>query len=189
MKTTATKSYQKTSSKSFLISFSALAEYGFLLLIGMLAVTIHAKMRIPLKLPGHHGIEFIALLMAGRVVTKNEWAARISTLGAGVLLLTPFLSFKDPFMSLIILVPGIAIDILYNNLSRFKKNYIFAGLVGGFSYMLIPIARLIISFVTGFPYESLLMGALYPILTHFIFGMSGAIIAYSAISGVKKLIK
>jgi hypothetical protein len=189
MKNVTTESYQKTSSSLYQINYAVIAKYAFLVILGMLAVTIHAKMRIPLKLPGHHGLEFVALIMFGKIFTDNRWAGRISTIGAGLLIMTPFIGFKDPFMAIVILLPGIGIDLFCNYFPVKKLNLIAIALFGGFSYMLIPIARIIITTFTGYPYESLMTGFLYPVFTHFIFGMSGAIIAFGLAKGVKELRK
>ena len=37
-----------------------------LLLFGMLAITLHAKLRIPLQLPGRQGIIFVSFIMVAK---------------------------------------------------------------------------------------------------------------------------
>jgi hypothetical protein len=149
-------------------------EYLFLFGIGMLAVFIHAKMKLGLRIPGNHGLIFMSLLMAGRMATKNKYASSMSTLGAGLLILTPILAFRDPIMSVVVLLPGIALDLILNSNSKLISKIWFAGLAGGFAYMLIPVARLIFSLSTGYIYGNMIYGPLMPILTHFAFGAAGA---------------
>jgi hypothetical protein len=189
MKHATTESYPKTSSKVFQISYSTIAQYAFLVMLGMLAITLHNKLRIPLRLPGHHGLEFIGLLVAGRMITGNRWAASISSLGAGTLALTSFVSFGDPFMPFIILLPGLWLDLLLNFSGKISKNILLFSLAGGLAYMFIPVARIVMSAITGYMYPSLLQGILFPVFTHFIFGLSGAIIAFGIITGIRKIIR
>jgi hypothetical protein len=47
----------------------------------------------------------------------------------------------------------------------------------GLAFMSIPITRIVITAVTGFPYGSMATGLLYPLALHFVFGFTGGLIA------------
>jgi hypothetical protein len=69
---------EKSISKVFHSSrFSTLAEILLALGLGVLAVVLHAKLRIPLKMPGHHGLEFMALLIFARTTMRMKWASMV----------------------------------------------------------------------------------------------------------------
>jgi hypothetical protein len=165
-------------------SYSLALEIGMLLGLGMLGIVLHARLRLGLGIPGHHGLLFMALLMAGRTSSKLPWASSISSLGVASLLFFPFLGFKDPFIALIYLLPGLGLDLLYKN-ARLKSKIWYLALIGGVAYMLIPLSRLTLHFSLHIPYTSFRYGYLTPILSHFAFGTAGSLLGL----GVKKLLK
>ena len=77
-------SLQKTGSKNFLNNAaSSLARWELLLLVssGALAVVLHQILRMPLGLPGRHGIEWMALLVIGRAATHRRGAGTLASAG------------------------------------------------------------------------------------------------------------
>jgi hypothetical protein len=162
----------------------------FLLLLGALAVLVRAKLRIPLQLPGHHGLEVMAILMIGRKVSDIPVAASISTLAAALFTYFPFMGFNDPFLPLVFVLMGAAIDLLWRMVRLFRESWILFALLGGIAYMVIPLSRIIIHFTTGYHYNSLARGGyLYPVATHFLFGAGGALLAFAIAFAAKKLKK
>ncbi len=181
------KSQQRSISKAFPISNSALLETLLLVGLGALAIVLRAKLRIPINIPGHHGLEVMALLMAGRRVSKIKFATSISTLTAAILIFFPFMGFKDPFLPAIYIIMGLAIDFLYGAFPKWQKNIIFISLLGGFTYMIIPLSRIVISLTTGMPYGSLFKhGFVAPVFIHFAFGMIGALVGAGLISTLRR---
>jgi len=168
-----TRSSQKTISSALPLNIlKNVAEIILLMGIGTLGVLLHAKFRIPLKLPGHQGVVYMALLIAGKLLSKKPYAASFSSVGAAVMLLVP-LGFKDPFMPLIYLLPGFITDIGFRFGQAWRTKLLLIALVCGISYMTIPLSRIIISTFTGFPYDSFVSGFIWPTFTHFVFGFAG----------------
>ncbi|MEI6694684.1 MAG: hypothetical protein WCO13_01345 [Bacteroidota bacterium] len=163
-----------------------IAEYVFLFLLGATAIVLHSKLRIPLHLPGRHGIEFMMLLLIGRNLSSSRFASSLSSLGVAAMLIVPILGFRDPLTSLAFILPGFAIDIFYNVFPKLNKNTWLLALAAGFAYALIPITRLLISFSTGFMFESLLGGFIYPLTTHFAFGFIGGLSGSAIMKTIKK---
>ncbi len=177
---------QKTSSKSAALEASKhIAEILLLLGIGMLGVLLHAKFRVPLKLPGHHGLVYMALLISGRLLSKKPYASSLSSVGAAVMLMFP-LGFKDPLMPLYYLLPGLIADLGTGFGRRNSMNLLLLALVCGLSYMTIPLSRMIITTVTGFPYGSFVGGFLWPTFTHFVFGAAGGLAGASLVRAFRK---
>jgi len=172
------KLFQKTLSKSLQNKWQLeLAEVIFLFLLGMLAITLHARMRIPLQLPGKFGLVFMLLLVSGRLVSHYRFATSVSCLGASGMLMFNFLGFDDPYMSFIYLLMGFIMDVLFKLAEKSKYNYYFVILAGGLSWACIPILRLILAGFFSFHYHSLSNGLLYPLTTHFVFGVAGSALA------------
>jgi len=176
-------------SKAFPTSKNAIwIEVLLLGFLGILAVVLRAKLRIPLNMPGHHGLEVMALLLIARSNSNISFAGSISTLFAAIFILFPFMGFKDPFLPMIYIFMGLGIDIMFKFYSRIKESVFFFALLGGLAYMLIPLSRIVIHLLTGYPYSSLIKGGYFmPVVSHFIFGAAGAILAASLIYTTKKI--
>lgn len=167
--------YQKNTSRAFQISrASDWALAGLLLLLGFAAVTLHARLRTPLHIPGHHGLEFMALLVAGKMITQYKYAMTVSSIGASLFAFMTFLSFGNPFMPLTFLLPGIVADLFINR--NAKQHYLFIAIAGGLAYATIPLCRELIMIFTGYPFGSLFTGLVYPFATHFVFGAAGSVL-------------
>ena len=176
----------KTGSRNLAREISLnIAEILLLMGIGMLGVLLHAKFRIPLRLPGHHGIIYMALLVSGRILSKKPYASSLSSIGASMMLLFP-LGFKDPFMPLIYLLPGILMDVTTVFGRQRNRNIFIMAIFCGLAYMTIPLSRILITTFTGFPYGSFISGFLYPSLTHFLFGAAGGLAGAGLMKAVRK---
>ncbi len=171
------KSFPKITSKAYPVNLSyGIAEYILLAGIGALGVLIHAYLRIPMRLPGHQGIIYMALLLSGKLISKKDYASSLSSIGAASMLLIP-LGFKDPYMPVIYLFPGFIVDVLFYIFRKFQTKIVFLAVICGLAYMTIPVTRIVITSVTGFQYGSLAGGIAYPFILHFIFGATGGLIA------------
>jgi len=170
--------------------FVNVAEYTILFGLGILAILLHARLRTPLNIPGHHGLEFMAILMAGRVMSNIKWASSISSLGIGFILLFPLFGFKDPFMGFNYMLPGIFIDIFYNLTRQLKGQMLILTLIAGFAYFTIPLSRLFIHAITGYLYSSFLkFGYFVPVINYFFFGLAGGIFGAGVSLAIKYKIK
>jgi hypothetical protein len=168
-------------SRTLRLTLEALLLMG----LGALAVLMHARLRSPISVPGHHGIEFMALLLLGRLSSNLKFASTISSFGIGLLLLFPVLGFRDPLMGFNCMLPGFLLDICYLAGGNLSKKIWFVVLIAGLSYMMIPISRLIITAFTGYQYGSFLKyGPIVPVLSHFAFGLSGGLFG----TGISKLL-
>lgn len=167
-------------------SLARMLEVLLLVGLGALAILLHARFRSPLNIPGHHGIEFMALLILGRLNSRIPYASTISSMGIGLLLLFPVFGFKDPMMGFNYMLPGILLDFYYNLGDRFRKNLLFLALIAGFSYMAIPLSRLIINIGTGYQYGSFIKhGVATPFITFAFFGLMGGLLG----TGVSKMLQ
>jgi hypothetical protein len=177
---------QKSSSRTFQTNITlSIAEILLLTLIGAIGVLFHAKFRLPLHIPGHWGVVYMALLFSGRLFSQKKYASSLSSIGAAFMLLLP-LGFKDPFMPVMYMLPGLCVDVFYALFKSKNHHFIFIGLLSGIAYMTIPLIRLFISISTGMFYGSLATGFLYPVFMHFVCGSIGGLIALGAFKIIKK---
>jgi len=173
------------SGRSLSGSVPVVVEYLILFGIGIIAILLHSRLRTPLNMPGHHGLEFMALLMAGRAASNMKWASSLSSLGIGFILLFPLFGFKDPFMGINYMLPGFTIDVVYNLARNFKYQLLILALISGLAYFMIPLSRLLLSAITGYPYQAFIKhGYFVTIAGFFAFGLAGGF----AGAGITKLI-
>lgn len=191
MKTSNGNVLQKTISKVFPINAdAALVELLFLLIVGVTAVLLRAYLRVPMQIPGHHGLEVMAILIIGRAISKISIASSISTIFSALSIFIFGFGLKDPFLPFIYIAMGMSIDILYAFLKQKKYVLLIFALIGGISYMIIPISRILITLSTGFQYQSFIKHAFYaPLFTHFAFGAAGAVLGAGLIYSLKRLKK
>ena len=185
------KQWQKSISAPSLSGTVPVAiEYLILFGIGIIAILLHARLKTPLNIPGHHGLEFMALLMAGRVASKIKWASSISSLGIGFILLFPVFGFNDPFMGINFMLPGIVIDVFYNLIWKSRFHLLILFIISGLAYYTIPLSRFFIHTITGYPYPSFIKhGYLIPLLYYFLFGAAGGFAGAGITTYLLKLFK
>ena len=157
-------------------------------LIGAAAVVLRARLRIPLNMPGHHGLEVMALLMIARNYSRIPFAGSIATLTGGALMFIPFLGYTNPFLPVSYMIMGAGIDILYAWFRKLSHPRFFFVLLGGLAYIILPLTRLVFHFTGLFPYQSILKtGIAYTLLSHFMFGLAGAALGAALIYSARKI--
>lgn len=184
------KLLQRTISKVFPTNREkSIVELLMLFSIGLLALVLRTNVKMPFNIPGHHGILVMMLFMIGRASTERKIASSYSAIAASSYLLFFYAGLKDPFLPLIYIIMGVAIDcmfILTRKWNTMARLVIFV-LIGGLVYMIIPFSRLIIHLSTGFPYHTFLRnGYLIPHLSHFTFGAMGSFLGAGLILSFKK---
>ncbi len=182
---------QKSLLREFLTNqtLAKVFEITLLLLAGVIAIVLHARLRTPINIPGHHGMEFMAIILAARLSSNIKWASSISALGIGIFILFPVLGFKDPMMGFNYMLPCFFMDIAYNTIQNKKYRNLYLAIAAGFAYMLIPVSRMITTISTGYPYSSFLKhGFVTPLATFFLFGLMGGILGTGIYFIGKKLL-
>ncbi len=170
------------------LSTAKILEITLLFLAGILAIVLHERLRNPINIPGHHGIEFMAIILAVRLTSKMKWAASISALGIGIFILFPVLGFKDPMMGFNYMLPCFFMDLAYNFVPTKKYRNLILVFAAGLGYMFIPFSRLLVTLSTGYPYSSFLKhGFVTPVLTFMLFGILGGLLGTGIFNIGKKL--
>jgi len=155
------------------------AEVLFLLMVGMVAIAIHDKLRIPLQIPGRHGIIFLTVIVVARGLSRFPFAATIACTGSAALLATSWMGFHEPLMPVIYIVVGITLDVLYAVFRKSASFFLATALSCSFGWMCIPLVKFLLASFTGFYFTSLRFGLGWPVLTHIIFGFAGGLLGAS----------
>ena len=149
----------------------------FLASLGVAIVLLEQAIRWPLQLPGHHGLEAMALLVLGRLCCTNPWSATL--VGASAAVAAPFAGADHGvLMPLFYVLPGIVLDLGYRLWPRLvDQALLFLPLVAALAFAAKPAVRVIANQAFGMQFGSLRAGPVYPILTHLMFGFLGALAA------------
>jgi hypothetical protein len=149
----------------------------FLVSLGVGIVLLEQAFRWPLQLPGHHGLEAMALLVMGRLACTSPWSATL--VGASAAVAAPFMGADHGvLMPLFYLLPGMVLDLGYRLWPRLvERTLLFLPLLAALAFASKPVVRVLANQLFGMPFGSLRAGPVYPILTHLMFGFLGALAA------------
>ena len=174
-------------SKSFPTEWS-LTWLEALLLIGggVMAVVLHRTTDFSPGLPGHHGIEWMAIMILGRASSKFRGAGTLTSLGASFASVLPFLHGENPFTWIYYLLPGPVMDLAFRYLPSYANKIWFMALLGGFAHMTKPIGQLTVNLITGWPIGSFRYGVVYPFASHILYGTIGGLLGALILYGIRR---
>lgn len=149
---------------------------ALLLIAGVAATALHAKFNWPLRMPGHHGLEWMALLVFARCASPYRWAALAVAIGAAASTAVPVWGFKDPAFSHVLayLVQGVTLDLLHRAGMRLRHWVLALALFGALAHAMKPLVYWLLLHTVGGHYGSLTNGLWYPWTSHLMFGFTGA---------------
>jgi hypothetical protein len=178
----------KTASRHFLTEW-ALPWWEALLLIGggVFAVVLHRAYDLSLGMPGHHGIEWMALMIIGRASSKYRGAGTLTSVGASFASVVPFLQGDNPYTWLFYLLPGPVMDVAFRYFPRFANKLWYMVLLGGIAHSTKPVGQLIINLATGWPFGSFRYGVAFPFISHLFFGMIGGLLGALIVLGTHRI--
>lgn len=137
---------------------------------------LHDTFNLPLKMPGHHGLETMFLLVIGRLSCSNPWSATIVALSA-----VTTAGFTSPGMGLhgglLLLAPGLVLDLAVRTVPNWRAQLFVLPLLGAVAFAMKPLIRLALNKTAGIHFGSIENGVLFPLSTHFLFGLTGALVA------------
>lgn len=149
------------------------AELIGLSLLGVLAVVLHASVNLALKLPGHQGLAWMALLMFGRTLSADRHAATTVALGAAFTASLPLWGFHGMGMGLNYLLTGLLVDTLYRVFRQPGATAL--GLIAALAHIAKPLWKWAAVNGLGLSFGSITAGVGFSLFTHFSFGLVGGI--------------
>ncbi|MFH1936539.1 MAG: hypothetical protein ABIK52_03120 [Bacteroidota bacterium] len=161
----------------------------FLVMLGMLAMMIHAKLRMPMQLPGRQGVLFLTLIILGRGLSRFPLAGSIACTGSAVMLATGWLGFREPLSPVVYVLIGFILDMLFLNFRKVMPFVMATTLSCALGWMFIPLIKLVIASLTGFNFTSFRYGVAWPVLTHLVFGLAGGLLGASIVTITARFLK
>jgi hypothetical protein len=154
-----------------------LGRGAFLASLGVAIVALEQAFRWGLQLPGHHGLEAMALLVLGRLCCTNPVSATIA--GSSAALAAPLMGADHGvLMPLFYVLPGVILDSGFRLWPRLAAQAtLMLPLLAAVAWASKPVVRIIGNQLLGMHFGSLRAGPLYPLATHLLFGFLGGLAA------------
>ncbi len=151
---------------------------GLLLLLGLGAgmVLISEAFRFSLGLPGHHGLETMALLATARLSSNYRWAATIAAISAAVTA-SAVGAGHGGLVPILFLLPGLVVDLGTLLVPAWRKSLLWLPLFAGLGHATKPLVKWMVLQDGTATLGSMAHGLPYPFITHVLFGFTGALVA------------
>lgn len=138
---------------------------------------IHQVWDFALGLPGHFGLIWMAALVCARAGSPLRFAAAITALAYS----TSMTAFAGGSLHSLghapaYLAAALVLDCAWQLSREFVRRPALAGITGGISFALKPLVMVLLVSFLDIKAGSLRAGLGFPLLTHFCFGATGAVI-------------
>ena len=154
----------------------SLKMFALLVGLGTAVVLLEMAFRMPLKLPGHHGLEAMTLMVFGRLWSGQRWAATL--IGASAATTALMLGAgHGAMMPIFYLLPGMIFDLSLRFAPGVRQIMILLPLIGGLAWASRPLVRWLAAQGFDLQFGSLSNGLAWPVFSHLLFGTIGAAIA------------
>lgn len=156
----------------------ALSRSGLVLLLalGVGIVVLGEVFRFSLGLPGHHGLETMALLATARLSTNYRWAATIAALSAAATA-AAIGAGHGGLVPVLYLVPGLVIDLGVALRPTWRRSLLWLPVFAALGHASKPVIKWIVLQGSSANFGSMAHGLPYPFVTHLMFGFTGALVA------------
>jgi hypothetical protein len=157
-----------------------LALFAALILIAKIAL------KTPLRLPGHTGIFWMAILIVAARVVPQHGAASLVGLLSGILAVFFGLGdfgFLDTFLSYLMIGVGTDLALL---LLRSPENLIAAGLIGALGHLGKFLVKWALGVLTGVPLGFVALGLLNSLLGYILFGVIGGLLGALTLKALRR---
>lgn len=153
-----------------------LPRLGVLMCLGALTVVLHQSFNYPLKMPGHHGLEAMFILVIGRLLCTHRWSATIVALSTATT--AQMIGAEHQLATALLdLAPGIVLDLAVLLIPNWRAQLFVLPFAVAIAHATKPLVRYGLFETLGIPFGSLRHGLFYPLSTHFVYGLTGGIIA------------
>jgi hypothetical protein len=149
-----------------------------LLLLGLGAgmVVLSEAFRFSLGLPGHHGLETMALLATAKLSSNYRWAATITAISAAVTA-SAVGAGHGGLVPVLFLLPGLVVDLGALLIPAWRRSLVWLPLFAGMGHATKPLVKWIVLQDGTATLGSMAHGLPYPLVTHLLFGFTGALVA------------
>jgi hypothetical protein len=159
-------------------------ELLLLAVFAALVVVGNVTLRLPVKMPGHSGVVWMALLVTARGVVPKLGAASAVGLLSGLLATFAGVGDKGGLDTLLsYTVAGAGVDVISGLTRPGAVTCALAGLGGNLAKLG---AKVLLELWIGIPTGFLVMGRTYPALTHTVFGLAGGYLGALVLAALRR---
>ncbi len=144
-----------------------------LALLAALIALSKAVLRVPIHVPGHTGITWMAILVVGRALVRKRWAGTILGLVSGILAVAVVGGREGLLLWLKYLTPGMVMDLAALLSAERLSNPVVGAIAGAVANTAKLVTSLIVSLALGIPTGYLALGLGLSATTHIVFGALG----------------
>lgn len=160
------------------------SELLLLALFAVLVVLGSVALRLPVKMPGHSGLLWMALLVVARGVMPRHGAATAVGLLSGLLAAAVLAADKGAFETFALYASaGFGVDVVAALTSPGFSSCALAGAVGNLTKLG---TKLLLASLLDLPIGSLGLGPAYPIAIHAIVGLAGGALGFLLLSSLRR---
>jgi hypothetical protein len=159
-------------------------ELLLLALFAALVVVGNVALRLPVKMPGHSGVVWMAVLVTSRGVVPKRGAAATVGLLSGVLAAFIGVGDKgglDTFASYA--AAGVAVDAVVALGPASALTAAVAGLAGNLAKLGV---KVLLELWIGIPTGFLVVGRSFPAATHAVFGLAGGYLGFLVLGALRR---
>ncbi|MDV3426835.1 MAG: hypothetical protein LIR50_06545 [Bacillota bacterium] len=141
-------------------------------------IALSKLIRIPIHVPGHSGLIWIAILTFGCLLIRKKGSGTLMGVTAGFLAYVFGIGNEGPFVFFKYFMPGFSMDIILRYIPTVTKKWYLVSLVAAFSHITKLMVNYAIGTILNLPQGYLLMGMQIAVINHAAFGFLGGMIAY-----------
>ncbi len=157
-----------------------------LTMFSSLVVVMKIALRLPLKLPGHSGIFWLAVFIVAAGVVPKMGTSSLVGLSSGIL--AAFLGLGDfgalnTFLSYTMVGLGVELAIF---LVQDPEKLVPAALMGSFGHVGKFLVKWVLGLITGAPVGILALGMAYSLISYIVFGALGGMLGCLTLKALRK---
>ena len=173
MKTFTGRLSTSKSLSRFIVSDAGELSLVSLLLLGAAVALVHDRLDFALGMPGHHGLEWMTVLLFARFTSRRTWVAVIVAVGAA----GTDLGLAGNLMHTAAKIPlycasAAMVDVLYMALPRRWRNISAGALIGVLAHCTRIVIMALLA-VAGVKFGVFRNGLLFPLTAYAGFGLVG----------------
>ncbi len=161
-------------------------ELLLLALLSSLVVVSNVALRLPIHMPGHSGVVWMALLVIARAVVPKAGAATVAAAFSGIAAAVLGVGDKGPLDTLLsYAAAGVGVDLVVAAVRPVEGVVacVAAGATGNLAKLGV---KVLLELGIGIPTGFVLIGRLYPAVTHIVFGLLGGYLGFLVVKALRR---
>jgi hypothetical protein len=159
-------------------------ELLLLAVFAALVVVGNVALRLPVKMPGHSGVVWMAVLVTARGVVPKRGAAAAVGLLSGLLAAFVGVGDKGGLDTLVsYAAAGVVVDLVLAFAPASPLTAAVAGLAGNLAKLGV---KVLLELWIGIPTGFLVVGRTFPAVTHAVFGLAGGYLGYLVLASLRR---